>query len=204
MTIEIFLGILAIHFIAAVSPGPSFVVAVKTAITEGFWPATGMAVGLGLGACIWAVSALVGLAILLELVPSLMLTLRIGAGVFLGWIALQMWRHAEDPLPEISTHQVPRSTASALRLGLATQIANPKPAIFFGAVFVGLVPQGTPWPLLALLLFFIFFNETLWYIFVGRVFSLPKARKLYGGTKTIVDRLFGGIIALFAARIAST
>ncbi len=64
MTLTVFLSILSIHLIAAMSPGPSFVVSVRTAASEGFRPAFGLAVAFGLGAVIWALAAMSGLSVL--------------------------------------------------------------------------------------------------------------------------------------------
>jgi threonine/homoserine/homoserine lactone efflux protein len=50
----------------------------------------------------------------------------------------------------------------------------------------------------------VFLNETLWYIIVARVFSLPKARAGYIRLKTAIDRSFGTLIALFGLKIALT
>nr|WP_255596682.1 LysE family transporter [Cognatishimia sp. MH4019] len=186
------------------SPGPSFVVCVKTAASEGFKVASALAVGLGLGATIWAIAALAGLALLFEIAPVLLTVLKVGGGLFLCFIALMMWRHAAEPLAEVEADAPPRSMASAIRLGLMTQLANPKPAIFFGAVFIGLVPSGTPLPTLIALLALIFINETLWYIFVARAFSITQARAAYMRLKASIDRLFGGLIAFFGLKIALT
>ncbi len=202
MSLAAFAGILAIHLLAAMSPGPSFVVSVKTAIREGFRPAVALAAGFGLGALVWAAAALLGLAVLFEVAPSLLLAMKLLGGGFLVWIAVQTWRHARYPLPQIDAGVVPRSSGSALRLGLMTQLANPKPAIFFGAVFVGLAPAGTALPVLAALLGLIFLNETLWYVAVARLFSTARARSAYASAKSVVDRVFGGLIAAFGVKIA--
>lgn len=205
MTLAAFIGIALIHLAAAVSPGPSFVVSVRTAAAEGLKPAVGLAIGLGLAATVWALAALLGLALLFEVAPALLTALKVAGGLFLLWIAYQTWRHARDPLPgaadEIAT---PRSFLSAIRLGMATQFANPKPAIFFGAVFVGLVPPDTPLWVLATLLAVICAQETLWYILVARVFSLARPRAAYARFKATVDRTFGGLIAILGAKIATT
>ena len=204
MTAAAFLSVVVIHLLAAMSPGPSFVVAVRTAASEGFRVAAALAVGFGLGATIWAIAALAGLALLFELAPVLLTVLKVGGGLVLCFIALMMWRHAADPLAKGEADTPPRSMLSAVRLGLATQFANPKPAIFFGAVFIGLVPAGTPVPTLIALLALIFVNETLWYVFVARAFSIAQARAAYMRLKAAIDRLFGGLIALFGAKIALT
>ena len=165
--------------------------------------ALGLAVGLGLGAVIWAVAALFGLHLLFEVAPTLLTAFKVAGALFLLWIAVQTWRHAREPLPVVAEGAAPRGLGGGFRLGLLTQLANPKPAVFFGAVFVGLVPPGTgPWTLAALLAV-IFVDETIWYALVARVFSLGRARAAYGRAKAWVDRAFGALIAGFAARIAA-
>ncbi|NVK46324.1 MAG: LysE family translocator [Rhodobacteraceae bacterium] len=204
MTLAIFLSILSLHFVAAMSPGPSFVVSVRTAASEGFRPAFGLAVAFGLGAVIWALAAMSGLSILFELFPRAYLAFKIAGGLFLIWIGYKTLRHARDPLPEATVLASPRSLANAFRLGLMTQLSNPKPAVFFGAVFAGLIPPETSVVIKAILLFFVFFDETLWYVIVARLFSRQKARQAYGRAKFWTDRALGGLIALFGARIATS
>ncbi|WP_226553341.1 LysE family translocator [Celeribacter naphthalenivorans] len=203
MTLAIFLSILSLHLVAAMSPGPSFVVSVRTAASEGFRPAFGLAVAFGLGAVIWALAAMSGLSILFEIFPRAYLAFKLAGGLFLIWIGYKTFRHAHDPLPETTLLASPRSLANAFRLGLMTQLSNPKPAVFFGAVFAGLIPPETSLAVKGLLLFFVFFDETLWYVIVARLFSRQKARQAYGRAKLWTDRALGGMIALFGVRIAT-
>lgn len=204
MTVAAFLTALGLHFIAAMSPGPSFVVSVRTAASEGFRPAFALALAFGLGAVIWAIAAMSGLALIFEIFPHAYATFKLIGGLFLIWVGVQTLRHARTPLPEAgATMATPRSFANAFRFGLITQLANPKPAIFFGAVFAGLVPHEAPLWTKALLLFFVFFNESLWYVIVAGLFSRQKARQAYGRAKTWTDRVFGGLIAIFGIKIAA-
>lgn len=203
MTLAAFLTIAGLHLMAAISPGPSFVVSVRTAAAEGFRPALGLAIGFGLGAVIWATAALAGLSLLFQVVPALFTALKFAGGAFLVWIAIQTWRHAKTPLPEPSDDMaVPQTLGAAVLKGLGVMLANPKPAVFFGAVFVGLVPPDTPLPVLALVMAVIFVDETLWYIAVARLFSLPGPRAAYARMKTGVDRTFGVLMAGLGLRIA--
>jgi threonine/homoserine/homoserine lactone efflux protein len=202
MSVAAFLAILAVHLMAVVSPGPSFLLTVRTAVAEGFGPVLLLSLGFGVGAVIWGIAALLGLHLLFEVAPFALWALKVAGALFLLWIAVQTWRHAAEPLPDLERSEAPpRSGLSAFRLGLLTQLANPKPAIFFGAIFVGLVPVGTPTPVLALLLAVMLVNETLWYLLVGRLFSLAQARRAYAGFKAWVDRLFGALLAALALGI---
>ncbi len=156
MTAAASLSIAPIHLLASISPGPAFVVSVRTAAAEGFRRAAAYAVGVGIGSLVWATAALLGLALLFQVAPALL-----------------------------------------------TALANPKTAVFFGAVFVGLVPPGTGTATLGLLLVVIFLNEALWFALVGRLFSLERARAAYGRGKRWIDRAFGRLIGALGIRIAA-
>src|SRR3546814_647503 len=177
MTLVTFASILLLHLMGAISPGQAFVMVVHTAAVEGFRPAVFAALGLAAGAVIWALAALLGLTFLFQVAPSALLAFQLAGAAFLLWIAWQMIRHAEAPLPRVDAKgPAPRTIRSAFRLGLLTQLANPKIAVFFGAVFVGVVPRDASALAMAAVLVMIFVDEALWYGFVGRVFSLAWVR----------------------------
>lgn len=202
MTWAAFLTVAALHLVAAISPGPAFVMTLRTAVTQGFRPSVGLAAGLGLGAVVWAVAALAGLALLFQVAPPTLVALKLFGAAFLLWLAIGMWRHAGAPLPEAAP-AAPQGLGRAFRLGLGTQLANPKPAVFFGAVFVGLVPPETPLAVRLALLAVVFANETLWYILVARLFSSRRAQHVYGRLKGRVDRVFSGLMAALAVKMAA-
>lgn len=204
MTLAAFVGVAFVHLLAAISPGPSFVLSVRTAASEGFGAATGLAIGFGIGAAIWAFAAIAGLALVFELLPALFTAAKLIGALFLLYLAFMMWRHASRPMPEITEGQAPRSLGSAIRLGTIAMLANPKPAIFFGAVFVGFIPLSANLIDKGIVLVNIFWVETAWYIFVAWAFSQPRARAAYGRFKLWLDRSFGGILALLSAKIAFT
>lgn len=204
MTLAAFTAAWFLHLIAAASPGPAVLMAARTGVTEGFRTGAWLAVGIGIGAVFWAVSALFGLAMLFKAAPALLWGYKIAGGVFLCWIACQMWRHATEPLALQTEGQTPRSARSAFRLGVVTQLSNPKPAVFFGAVFVGTVPPGTSLPWIGLLLIAIFLNELICNIVVARAFSFDAPRQAYARLKTGIDRSFGGNLALLGFKLAAT
>ena len=204
MTPAAFLGVALAHLLAAISPGPSFVLSVRTAAADGFRTAAFLALGFGIGATVWAAAALLGLAVLFQIAPPLFTGLKVAGGLFLVWIAWNLWRHAPEPMPEVTPGAAPRGAWSALRLGTLSMLANPKPAIFFGAVFVGLIPAGATLGDKAIVLANILWVEAAWYLVVARVFSLPKARAGYARIKTAADRAFGGALAALGIGVAAT
>lgn len=202
MTLAAFLAAWGLHLLAAASPGPAILMAARTGVTEGFRTGLWLAVGLGLGAVTWAVAALFGLAFLFKLAPGLLWGFKIVGGLFLMWIAYAMWRHAKEPVVMSTEGATPRGAMSALWLGLATQLSNPKPAVFFGAVFVGTVPPGTTMTWIVLLLIAVFVNEVFCAAVVARLFSFDRTRQAYARMKAGIDRTFGGILAIMGLKVA--
>lgn len=203
MTLTALLSVLAIQLAAVISPGPAFIVALRVAARDGARAALFVAVGLGLGAVTWAAAALLGLTALFSLFPELLTVLRIGGAVFLLFLAWMIWRGADKPMPQSTEATAPARTGlSAIRLGFLTQIANPKAAVFFGAVFIGLVPPGLDAADITLLLGAILCIETIWYAIVAAVFSRGPARRAYGRMKLALERLLGGALAALGIKIA--
>lgn len=204
MTASAFLAAWFLHLLAAASPGPTILMAARTGVTAG--PAAGamLALGCAIGAAVWAVAAWFGLALLFQVAPTLLWGLKVAGGLFLMWIAWQMWTHARAPMAEAPAAGLARSARGALTLGLVTQMSNPKPAVFFGAVFVGTLPPDASAPAMLLLLAVIFANEFACTLGVARLFALARVRAAYARLKTVIDRSFGGVLGLMGARIATT
>ncbi len=204
MSLAAFWTIVLIHLAAAISPGPSFVVSARSAATQGFQYGVALAVGFGLGALLWATVALAGISLVFELVPGIHHALKITGAGFLFYLAIRMWFSATEPVEMQRISRASRTKFEAFRLGFWVFATNPKPAVFFGAVFAGLVPTDAPLPWMAAIVSAVFINETGWYIIVARVFSLPRAQQIYLKMKTTFDRVFAGVLAILSIRLVSS
>ena len=204
MTLAAFAAFAGLTLLGAISPGPAVLMAARTGLTEGFRTGAMLAAGIGAGAVFWAACAMSGLNLLFVALPGLLIVLKVAGGAYLIWIGWKLWSGATVPFDVTDTRPVPRSAASAFRLGLVTQLTNPKPVILLGAIFLGTIPQGTPLWVHAALLAVIFFNETVWNILVARIFSLDRTRAGYISLKTVIDRTFGAMLALLGLKVALT
>lgn len=204
MTLTAFVTVSLCSLMAAISPGPAVLMSARTGVTEGMRTGFFMAVGIGAGAVIWAAAALFGLALVFKVAPALLWALKIFGATYLLWMGLRMWLTADAPLDMAETGRPPRTGASAFWLGLLTQLANPKPAILFSAIFIGTIPEGTaPW-VIAALLSVVFLNEMLWNVVVARIFSFNRSKAVYISLKSVIDRSFGGMLAVLGVKIAAT
>lgn len=205
MSFAAFFGIYMISLAAAISPGPAVLLAARTSLREGFARGAWLAVGIGLGACIWAVAAMFGLAILFRIAPTLLVALKVAGAAYLLYLAFKMWRHSAEPMSmALPEDDAKRSAPGQVWRGIAAQLANPKPAVFFGTVFLTFLPPVLPFWAYGVILGIIFFNDTVWNVIVARIFSLDRTRAAYLGLKTLIDRIFGGLLGLMGLKLALT
>ncbi|TQS72527.1 LysE family translocator [Rhodobacteraceae bacterium] len=198
-------AIYLVHLGAAISPGPAVLMCARTGLREGFARGSWLAVGVGLGACAWACAALFGLALVFQVAPVLMTVLKLCGAAYLLYLAWKMWRHAPEPLDTaISVDAARRGPMGLIWLGITTQLANPKPAVFFGTIFLTFVPPHAPLWAYGVILLIVFINDAGWNVIVSRVFSMDRTRQGYLNLKTAIDRLFGTVLGLLGLKLALT
>lgn len=197
-----------VQLLAVISPGPSFLITARTAVAGSRLDGFKVALGLGAGTVIWSSAALLGLNIVFRSVPVLFIAMKIAGAVFLLWIAWQIFRHAAEPVALAAEEALGPADHPFVK-GFLTQIANPKVAVFFGSIFIAMLPADVPlWMTLALIAI-VTFNEVWWYSAVAFFFSSGPIRGFYLRAKIWIDRVTGlflgalGLRLLWAARQAA-
>lgn len=192
--------------LGAMSPGPSFVLVARTAVSRTRADGLAAAAGMGLGAVAFAVAALLGLHVVLTAVPWLHLALKILGGGYLVWLGWRIWRGAKSPLVVAADAASPLAArpARSFLLGLVTQLSNPKTAVVYAGIFSALLPREVPpWvsltvPAVVLVI------ETVWYAVVAVALSAAASRQTYLRAKAGIDRAAGGVMALLGARLIAS
>src|SRR5438046_1366367 len=100
-TALVLLGLALVHLLAVASPGPSTVLVIQTAAIAGRRGGLLAAFAMMVGALLWATAALFGLQALFARFEWLYFAFRIGGAIYLFYLAMMLWRHARDPLPDM-------------------------------------------------------------------------------------------------------
>jgi len=198
------LGIAGAMTVGAMSPGPSFVMVARTAVTS---RSDGLAAALGMGAggLVFAMAALAGLQAAFLAVPGLYLAIKGFGGAYLIYLGFRIWRGARQPLAmtqdaDASPRQQGRSGRTFL-LGLATQVSNPKTAVVYASIFAAFLPREVPLVLALAVPAVIFCIETGWYAIVALALSSAAPRSAYLRYKAWIDRAAGGVMGLLGLRL---
>ena len=197
------LGALAL---GVISPGPSFVMVAKEAVSVS--RANGLAAdfGMGLGGTLFALAALGGLQALLLAVPVLYSSLKVLGGLYLCYLGYRIYAGAKQPLATADDRggNPARSVRTSLWLGLTTQLSNPKTAIVYASVFAAFLPNSLSVHLAATLVAIVFALETSWYSIVATLLSTAAPRRVYVGSKTFIDRAAGIVLLGLGLKLIAT
>ena len=192
------LSIGAIQLLAVISPGPSFLITARTAVAQTRGDGIKVALGLGAGTVIWSAAALLGLNAVFHAVPVLFMGMKFAGALFLLYIAWMIFRHAAEPLKIEGGGEV---AGNPFVKGFLTQIANPKVAVFFGSIFIAMLPAQVPlWMTVALILI-VSFNEVWWYSVVALFFGAGPVRNFYLRAKVWIDRVTGLFLGALGLRL---
>jgi threonine/homoserine/homoserine lactone efflux protein len=197
------LSILGALILGAISPGPSFVFVTRTAVAVSRRNGVASAAGMGLGASIVCLLALVGVRAVLAQAEWLYVGFKLLGGGYLCYLAWRIWRGARLPAAESATQAQP-AVAGVIRsfwLALATQLSNPKTLLVISGIFAALLPTHVPvWMYVAIPLIDLII-ETGWYAFVAVAMSSAGPRRIYLGAKTGIDWAAGGVLGALGLRL---
>jgi threonine/homoserine/homoserine lactone efflux protein len=181
---------------AMAAPGPALLYALRQSVAGGFWAGVATGAGLGLMAALWTGAALLGLNAVFALVPWAYIALKTAGALYLIWIAIQLWRSANQPVSD-SAHP----GARAFLGGLLVNLANPKSVLFAGAVLVVIFPPDLSLGAKALIVANHFIVELVVYTLFAACLSSAPARAGYLRLKPIIDRTAAVILGALGLRL---
>jgi threonine/homoserine/homoserine lactone efflux protein len=74
--------------------------------------------------------------------------------------------------------------------------------VFFGSIFLSVLPHDMPAWLQGVVLAVVAFDEFTWFALLALTFSGGAARAFYRRAKVWLDRFMGGVLALLGLRLA--
>jgi threonine/homoserine/homoserine lactone efflux protein len=185
-----FLGVAAV---VIVTPGVDMALVTRNALLRGRRAGLASAAGVTVGNLFWTVAAALGLAAIVAASAAAFTVVKIAGAVFLVYLGLKALRGSEAP--------VVRATGSSFRQGLASNLLNPKIAVFFTSLlpqFVGTRASALDLIALGALFSFMGLGWLCVYALVvarsGDVLRRPRARR-------VLDRVTGVVLIGLGVRL---
>ena len=198
MTIAIWLTVVSICLLGAMSPGPSLAVVLKQTLSGGRKTGLAAAITHGLGVGLYALLCISGIAVMITTSPVLFTALQWGGAGYLVWMGINGLRARATPNATLAD---PPTTGSAARDGFLVVFLNPKIAVFFIALFSQVI--GSETSLLEKLAYAAtaMFIDMAWYMVVAWSFSNPRWLGRLQNNVVWLERAFGVILIALAARL---
>lgn len=196
------LVIVAVTFLAMVSPGPDMVLVIRNTLVDGRRAGLQTSIGILLGNLVHITYCLLGIGLLIarSIIAFSVLTYAAGAYlVYLGIISIrsgQKTSHANDLAPQ-------RPGRSCFVQGFVNSILNPKAAFFYLGVFTTVItPQTGVRATIVFVVTMMLVSASFWLFFVCTL-NRPIIREFIEQSRQAVDRTFGVLLILLGVRIAS-
>jgi threonine/homoserine/homoserine lactone efflux protein len=191
----------ALWLVAMVAPGPDFLLITRLSITRGRAAALRAALGVAAGVAAWGTAGFFGIHTLFVASPLLYLALKLGGGAYLAVLGFRLlagsWKTA---IPE---GQVSTSTRDvrAFRLGLLTNLANPKAPLFVSSLFAATMPHH-PTPALGIAAIGLMFSIAIgWFALVARFLTIRRFADAFARLRHWIDRVAGAAFMAFGAKL---
>ena len=201
----ILLSVAILWGIAVITPGPTFFITVKTAIGQTRRSALFVVLGTSTGTILWGLSGFFGIALLFKTAPWIYLSLKLLGGTYLIYLGLKL---IMSNTRAGSNHRVSFSTnidpIQGYKLGLLTNLSNPKTAAFVTSLFAATMPSNAPFWLGFMSVALMFLISILWYTSVAYVFSLDRFRSLYLKSRIWIERFAGAIFIGFGMKLVAS
>ena len=206
----IFVTVTIAHFLALLSPGPDFVLVVKSAIRNEGKNAIGVALGIASANALYIGLCLIGVGSILAASVTLMIALKVIGGVFLIYLAVQAIRASKssynnlDMAEHTNSKTVKATFFKEFITGFMSGILNPKNLLFYLSLFtVVLTPEvGFTFKLgLGIWMISVVF---LWDLSIIFLLSTPKVRTKFTKLAYYIDKVTGAILGLIGFAIVKS
>ena len=197
------LTVAGIWAIAVATPGPNFFVVARSALSGSRIAAFAAVAGVTTGTLIWGLAGWLGISALFAAAPAVYLVMKLAGGAYLLFLGLRLLWSASRSTSSHSSQPVTRHATnfSAYRLGLLSNLANPKSAIFVTSLFATALPVGAAWTQGLASVAIMVAVSAFWYSLVALVLARPRISSAYLRGRCVIDGLSGAIFAGFGIRL---
>jgi len=203
MELHLWLSLVAICIMGALSPGPSLALVLKNTVAGGHQQGYATAISHGLGVALYAAITATGIGIILVKSPTLFTVIQYAGAAFLVYLGVNalLSKKQQVQLEEQDSQTSDNKQVNGWRDGFLIAFLNPKLAIFFLALFSQFVDENASMTQKVIMVATVGIIDGLWYSIVTYGITRGSIIKKLKENSHIVDRVTGTFLIFLAARI---
>lgn len=204
-----FFAFATVHILSLISPGPDFMMVLRSSLRDSRRTALLVALGIACGEIIHVSYSILGLGVLIHESVWLMNMLRyVGAAylIYVGINSLRAKKEQQRSLDEVG-QDVAYSRSEmrsfrAWRMGFLTNILNVKAAFFTISCFAVFVSPETPFSVRTLYGLFVVVSSMIWFAIVVFCLTNSRVQSRFIGVKHWIERTCGAVLIVFGVQLA--
>ena len=209
---SIFVTVAVAHFLALLSPGPDFVLVVKSAIKNKGSNAVGVALGIAIANAVYIGLCLLGVGAILAASLPIMIGLKIVGGLFLIYLAIQALKARKSAYADLENaaqaDQVsngnPHSFWFEFATGFMSGILNPKNLLFYLSLFTVVLNSEISLMFKLWLGFWMTSVVFVWDTAIIFLLSTEKVRSRFTKLAYYIDKVTGLLLGMIGVTIVKS
>jgi RhtB (resistance to homoserine/threonine) family protein len=192
-----------INLIAAISPGPDFVMCVRNSLIYSRKTGIYTGIGISLGLVVHIFYSAIGIAFIISKSVILFSIIKYLGACYLAYMGVSSILAKRSSLKIEESHQSREiSNFQAMKTGFLTNILNPKASIFFLGLFTLVIGSKTPAYILVIITVIIIVTAIVWFSIVAILFSQNRIKSYFQKSEKILNYVLGGLLILLSIKIA--
>lgn len=206
----VFATVAVAHFLALLSPGPDFVLVVKSAVKNNGKNAVGIALGIASANAVFIGLCLIGVGAILAASVPVMIALKIVGGLFLIYLAVQAFRARKSSYNSLavgdSHSSGPNNTTffNEFFIGFMSGILNPKNLLFYLSLFTVVLTSEVGFAFKLILAVWMTAVVFFWDVAIIFFLSKRQIRSKFTKVAYYVDKVTGAILGIIGFTIVKS
>lgn len=204
MAFSLWLSLVVICCLGAMTPGPSLAVVLKHTFAGRASHGITTSIAHGLGVGLYALLAILGLDALIRKYPTAFQFFMLAGAFYLCYLGINAWRASFNPqnTEDTAGNSINTTHLKAAREGFSIAFLNPKLALFFTALFSQFINPDTMSVKVAIIMVgTVLVIDTVWYIIVSFVAASQKDRFGLSINSPWLARVIGSLFIILAVRV---
>jgi len=207
--IGIFATVAFAHFLALISPGPDFVILVKSAVKNERKKAIGVALGIAIANALYIALCLIGVGAFLASSVYIMIGLKVAGGLFLIYLAVQALRAKKSDYASLSAQvnikeKQETTFFKEFIIGFMSGILNPKNILFYLSLFTVVLTKDVSFTFKVMLGVWMTSVVFIWDSVIVFLLSGDNARRRFTKFSYYIDKVTGAILGAVGFTIIKT
>ncbi|WP_394175751.1 LysE family translocator [Thalassotalea litorea] len=201
MALELWLSLVLVCILGALSPGPSLALVVRNTMLGGQAAGLATAISHGFGVALYAAIAVTGIGLVIVQSPMLFAIVQYAGAAFLLYLAINALRSKGTNIEFEHQQNGAEHKVHGWRDGFLIAFLNPKLALFFLALFSQFVDANATLKQQLIMIFTVGGIDTLWYCIVAYGLSRGPVLNRLKKNSAIVDKVTGVVLIALAVRV---